>query len=268
MIFELGIFSFNSYVYYLTRGFIASTRAFNLLNHDFSLATSAFSIAAHALSLLTREFELVDRGSQLATRRFEIVTRISELVTRNLCLLFHNLNSISAHNYPKVSLLNVYLTVHKFDIVCLSETYLDSNTAPDNVNLEISGYSLVRSGPYNSKREGVCIYYKYYLHLRVLGIQYFHECFNIELKIGNKLCYIIALYRSLSQSQCEFEKFSEKLELNLDSLVQNNPFLLVLIGDFNMKSKNWYKNDKCSFEGNIIKNVTLQFYLQQMQHIF
>ena len=25
--FELGIFSFNSYVYYLTRGFIASTRA-------------------------------------------------------------------------------------------------------------------------------------------------------------------------------------------------------------------------------------------------
>ena len=29
--FELGIFSFNSYVYYLTRGFIASTRAFNLL---------------------------------------------------------------------------------------------------------------------------------------------------------------------------------------------------------------------------------------------
>ena len=29
--FELGIFSFNSYVYYLTRGFIASTRAFDLL---------------------------------------------------------------------------------------------------------------------------------------------------------------------------------------------------------------------------------------------
>ena len=25
--FELGIFSFNSYVYYLTRGFLASTRA-------------------------------------------------------------------------------------------------------------------------------------------------------------------------------------------------------------------------------------------------
>ena len=37
--FELGIFSFNSYVYYLTRGFIASTRAFNLPTRAFNLAT-------------------------------------------------------------------------------------------------------------------------------------------------------------------------------------------------------------------------------------
>ena len=52
--FELGIFSFNSYVYYLTRGFIASTRAFNLLTRAFNLATRAFS-------LVTRGFELVTR---------------------------------------------------------------------------------------------------------------------------------------------------------------------------------------------------------------
>ena len=50
--FELGIFSFNSYVYYLSRGFIASTYAFNL-------PTRAFNHATRALSLLTRGFELV-----------------------------------------------------------------------------------------------------------------------------------------------------------------------------------------------------------------
>ena len=37
--FELGIFSFNSYVYYLTRGFIASTGAFNFLTRAFNLPT-------------------------------------------------------------------------------------------------------------------------------------------------------------------------------------------------------------------------------------
>ena len=49
--FELGIFSFNSYVCYLTRGFIASTRAFNLL-------TCAFSLPTRAFNLVTRDFNL------------------------------------------------------------------------------------------------------------------------------------------------------------------------------------------------------------------
>ena len=85
-----------------------------------------------------------------------------------------NLNSISAHNYSKVSLLKAYLTVHKFDIICLSETYLDRNIASDNDNLEFSEYSLIRSDhPSNSKCGDICIYYKNFLHLRVLDIQYF-----------------------------------------------------------------------------------------------
>ena len=78
--FEIGIFSFNSYVYYLTRGFIASTRAFNLLTRAFNLPTRAFNLATRAFSLLTRGFELVTRGFVLVTRGFELVTRV---------LLFH-----------------------------------------------------------------------------------------------------------------------------------------------------------------------------------
>ena len=39
--FELEIFSFYSYVYYLTRGFIALTCAFNLLTRAFNLSTRA-----------------------------------------------------------------------------------------------------------------------------------------------------------------------------------------------------------------------------------
>ena len=46
--FELRIFSFNSYVYYVIRGFIASTRAFNLATRAFNLATRAFNIPTRA----------------------------------------------------------------------------------------------------------------------------------------------------------------------------------------------------------------------------
>ena len=80
--FELGIFSFNSYVYNLTRGFIASShdfnllaRAFNLITRSFNLPTRHFNLATCAFSLVTPEFELVTRKFELVTRGFEVVTR-------------------------------------------------------------------------------------------------------------------------------------------------------------------------------------------------
>ena len=71
------------------------------------------------------------------------------------------LNSISAHNYVKVFLFKAYIAIHKFDIICISETYLDSSPPFDDNNLEISGYTLVHSDHLsNNKKSGVCIYYK------------------------------------------------------------------------------------------------------------
>ena len=76
----------------------------------------------------------------------------------SLSICHWNLNSISAHNSIKLSLLRAY---HKFDIICLSETYFNSSNSPDDETLEISRYNLVRSDhPLNSKRRGVCIYNK------------------------------------------------------------------------------------------------------------
>ena len=58
--FDLRILkSFNSYVYYVARGFIASTCAFNLLICAFNLPTRAFNRRTCAFSLLTRGFELL-----------------------------------------------------------------------------------------------------------------------------------------------------------------------------------------------------------------
>ena len=176
-----------------------------------------------------------------------------------------NLNSVSAYNYTKLSYLKAFIAVHKFDIICLSETYLDSSVAPDDGNLEISGYSLVRFDHLSkNKCGGVCVYYKNCLPLRVLDIQYLDQCINFELKIGDKLCNFVALYRPPSQTQDEFEKFSNNLELNLGTLSQKNPFLVVAIGDFNAKSKSWYINGSTTSQGNVLENITPQFGLQQI----
>ena len=84
------------------------------------------------------------------------------------------------------------------------------------------------------------------------------------MKIGGKLCNVIVLYRSPSQSQYDFETFLTNFELNLDTILANNPFLTVALGDFNVKSNLWWKSDKTSYEGSNIEGITSQFGLQQL----
>ena len=121
-------------------------------------------------------------------------------VSECLSICHWNLNSILPHDYSKLFLLKAYISAHKFDIICLSETYLDSTVSLDDVNLVISGYNLILSDhPSNTKRGGVCLYYKNYLPLWVLNISYLKECLNVELKLVlNPVNLLPFIYRQAS----------------------------------------------------------------------
>ena len=96
------------------------------------------------------------------------------------------------------------------------------------------------------------------------NVQYLQESICLELKIGDKTCSFLSLYKSPSQSQDNFKTFTENHELNLDNLVQRNLLLVVAIGDFNVKSSNWFFQDKTNFEGDAIENLASQFGLHQV----
>ena len=100
-----------------------------------------------------------------------------------------------------------YISIHKFDIICLFETYLISEIPSDEENLEIHGYNFVRENhPSNSKRGEVFVYYKSSLPFRVINVKYLQESVSFELRIGSKCCKFICFYRSPSQAQDEFER--------------------------------------------------------------
>ena len=82
--------------------------------------------------------------------------------------------------------------------------------------------------------------------------------------IGNKICNFITLYRSPSQNQDDFQVFIDNLEMNLETLAQRNPFLMVVVDDFNAKLKQWCSQDSTNFEGITIENVTPQFGLSEI----
>ena len=140
--------------------------------------------------------------------------------------------------FTKVFLLLAYISVHKFDIICLSKIYLNPETPSDDQNLEMAGYNLVREDHQsNSTCGGVCVYYKSSIPFRVINAKYLQESISFELRIGGKCCKFSCLYRSPSEMQDEFETFLKNFELTLDKIHESNPFMTVL-GDFNAKCNN------------------------------
>ena len=79
-----------------------------------------------------------------------------------------NLNSLPAHNYAKVSLLQAFNAIHKFELFCLSESYLNSSITMDEKPLIIDGYELIRADHRSdTKRGGVCINHKESISVKV-----------------------------------------------------------------------------------------------------
>ena len=50
----------------------------------------------------------------------------------------------------------------------------------------------------------------------------------------------------------------------MESITQKNPFLTVLIGDFNARSSKWWTDNKSTQEGLKIENLPSQFSLSQV----
>ena len=97
-----------------------------------------------------------------------------------------------AHNFIKVSLLQTLSVTNDYDIICLTETFLDYSVKNDDDRISIPEHNLLHADhPSNTKRGGVCIYYKG--HLAIIKRNYLcqlHKCLVTELRIGKKKCFL------------------------------------------------------------------------------
>ena len=64
---------------------------------------------------------------------------------KNFSIYHWNWNSITSHDFLKVKLLSAYNALQKFDIICISESYLNSDILSSDDNLNIAGYDMVRA---------------------------------------------------------------------------------------------------------------------------
>ena len=144
-----------------------------------------------------------------------------------------NLSIITAPNFSKLKQLKAYILTYKYDFICLSETFLDFST-PDNL-IDIHGYNLVRADhPDNTKRGGVCSYYKESLPVWVITLPYFKEALLVEMSFNN--------------------------------INKRKPSLSVVNGDFNARSSSWWFNDINTIEGSHLYSLTSSNSFSQLKN--
>ena len=148
-----------------------------------------------------------------------------------------SVNSLVTDNYSKVVALKDYNFIYKYDFICISETFLNSSFESDDKNHMLEGYNSIRSDhPNNTKRDGVCIYYKGSLAVRLVDITSLPECLVCQVTIQNTKGYVTVMYRSPSQSSIEFESFLSGLDDVLSSVLFSKSQFTVILGDLNARS--------------------------------
>ena len=150
-------------------------------------------------------------------------------------------------------------------MIFIHESFLDFSILTENNNLKINGYKVVRvDHPNNVKRESVCAYIKESLPVRNFSNSYLSKCLTLEVSTNNKKSYVIALYRSPSQTSDESDSFISNLEKRLININTCGPHFVILLGDFNAKSKSWSVNDTTTGEGTILENLTFLYGMTQL----
>ena len=169
-----------------------------------------------------------------------------------------NLNGLTAHDSIKISLLPAHITQHNYDIICLSETFLNSSIQSDDNRIKLDGYNLIKSDhTSDSKRGGVCIYNKEHIPLvKRDDICTLDNCLVTEIRSKNEKCFLTYIYRSPSQNHEEFQNFCAKFDTFLKNMNDEFPICSVVTGDFNSRSSGWWKNHITNSAGLELHSLT------------
>ena len=129
MQFIMMLFSIPIYTFFKTR--LLFNNIYIIIRHYFSYIFSIFVVYLLYHIRLIRLCGDIELNPGLKSSSFKC-----------LSICHWNVNSITYHDFLKVKLLTAYDVMHKFDIICISESYLNSDTSSHDDNLNKPCYSM------------------------------------------------------------------------------------------------------------------------------
>ena len=182
----------------------------------------------------------------------------------NLSIYYQNARSIKS----KVNEVYYNLSDSEFDIVCITESWLDSSVddnefMPPNFDVFRTDRDFVHTG--RRRGGGVILavnrtYAATNVDLSACNLNYFIDIVGCKLNLGSNMLYIIVIYIPPDVTVPDFESFFEYLE----NLILNYPNIL-LIGDFNSAS---FSSGVRDSKSDIIRNMMSFLDLRQHNAVY
>ena len=180
-----------------------------------------------------------------------------------------NLDSLLTRDKHKISLIEGINSVNKFDMFGVVESYLTPEISDDQ--LEIHGFSSIPfradSTDIGRPRGGVCLYYNE--NLPVIdrsNLTSINETIVAEIRLKRKKIFFILSYRSPSKnSAAEEDDYCKNMQLLLDAINKENPYAIILTGDFNARSPLFWQDE--TIENSLGKKLSDLMLFNQMDQI-
>ena len=187
----------------------------------------------------------------------DIETNPGPQTEKSLKFFHWNLNSICARGAVKIPLIEAYDSVHKFDLIAISETMLNSTIGNDVISIDGFSREIYRADhPSDNKIGGVCLYFREGLPIkRRKDLELLQEMIVAEITISRKKVLFSTIYRSPSQNSEQFEHFIDRLHRSLNVMQRERPHLIILTGDLNCRSSQWWAQDVEEPEGMALEEL-------------
>ena len=85
-----------------------------------------------------------------------------------------------------------------------------------------------------------------------------------EFSLRRKKVFLVVIYRHPNQTSDEFDLFLDRLQLTFDRIKSCKPHCIVITGDFNCRSKQWWHRDVELAEGSALDEFIESSNLSQL----
>ena len=163
-----------------------------------------------------------------------------------------NLNSICARESMKIPQIEAYNTIYHYDILALSETMLNDSVESDNITIEGFSKNIFRNDQYILMLFASIIVKGYQTSVR----RTLNACKKwLLLIVARKLIIFTTMYRSPTQTIEQFDGFTNGLETFVSRIQAERHYMMMLTGDFNCRSSQWWPQDVEHHEGSVLDEL-------------